>query len=312
MKYTQQDIQKIASLYKSGMSAMQIADTTPYSHSSVSKYIKELGLTRNKRDSSTLNECKQKIKDLYLSGMYSKDIAAYLNLSESKVAYHVHNMGIARPRGRKSQIGLEDYFDTIDKPRKAYWLGWLMGDGNVSVYRGQYAIKLKTQCRDSYLITQFLSDINAETYKVVTVDCVTPQGKPDKAKYVSLSSKHMVLTLMKYGIIPRKTGFEKIPENIDQCYIPHFLRGFYDAEGHVSYSKRYKHKYYDVGFTTNENMCQQIMSAVGIHTSINKKVGVSQIHFGRKQGRTLFNFLYNDADFYLVRKHDSFLEMLNN
>lgn len=49
IKYTQNDIDTIVELYKKGLSFNKIADITPYSSSTVGKYIKELGLSRKSR-----------------------------------------------------------------------------------------------------------------------------------------------------------------------------------------------------------------------------------------------------------------------
>ena len=54
----------------------------------------------------------------------------------------------------------EHYFDAIDTPQKAYWLGLLMTDGCVYAKKEKslrLCLTLKTE--DKYLIEQFLSDL---------------------------------------------------------------------------------------------------------------------------------------------------------
>lgn len=117
--------------------------------------------------------------------------------------------------------------------------------------------------------------------------------------------------MIKYGVIPRKTGFEKFPEQLPDKFKRHFLRGFFDAEGHVSFRKEFRHNFYPVGFTTNEEMCVSIMEFIGFQATIAHKEGVCQISYGKKIAKKLFNLLYDDADFYLPRKHDKYVELLN-
>lgn len=311
MKYTQNDIDTIVELYKSGLSCTKIADITPYSSSSVSRYIKELGLARKtKRTPQEVERFQSKIRKLYLSGKYEREIAEQLNVKEGVVNYHVHKMGIARHKGPTSKIQKEDYFDLIDNQRKAYWLGWIMADGNVSIYNGQYSLKLKVQYDDRLLIEEFLKDIGAN-YDIYDYMARSPQGKLKKASYVSLTSVHMVKSLIDYGVIPRKTGFEKFPVQLSNELKAHFLRGFFDAEGHVSFRREFRHSYYSVGFSTNEKMCMSIIDFTGLQTSIVQKEGACQISYGKKQAKQLFKILYEDANFYLPRKHDKFVELLN-
>lgn len=126
-----------------------------------------------------------------MSGKYEREIAKQLNVKEGTVNYHVRKMGIARHKGPTSKVKREDYFDAIDNQRKSYWLGWIMADGNVSIYNGQYSLKLQVKYDDRLLIENFLKDINAN-YKIYDHLVKTPQGKLKKALYVSLTSVHMV------------------------------------------------------------------------------------------------------------------------
>lgn len=294
------------------MGINQIAKATPYSSTAVGSYVKKLGISRKfHRRGKESEELDKAIKKLYLEGLYEREIAEKLNIRCSTVNYRVGRMGIARHRGPKSKVGNENYFDNINSQRKAYWLGWIMADGNVSIYNGQYSLKLNIMKQDKMLIENFLNDIKGD-YKIHDRMVSTPQGKLKEASYVSITSRHMVEKLIEYGVIPRKTGFEKFPENLPDIYKRHFLRGFFDAEGHVSYRREFRNNYYSIGFTTNYTMCQAIEEYIGIGGKLHKCEGAYQLVYGKKNGKVLFEILYKDADFYLPRKHDKFVKLLNS
>ena len=70
-------------------------------------------------------------------------------------------------------IGREDYFDCIDSFDKAYYLGWIMADGNVSITNGQYSLKIHIAIKDKELIDNFF-----EKYSSINVG--TKEEKSDK------------------------------------------------------------------------------------------------------------------------------------
>ena len=59
-------------------------------------------------------------------------------------------------------------------------------------------------------------------------------------------------------------------------------------------------------------MCQAIEEYIGIGGKLHKCEGAYQLVYGKKNGKVLFEILYKDADFYLPRKHDKFVKLLNS
>src|SRR5690606_19828606 len=56
----------------------------------------------------------------------------------------------------------EDYFAQIDSHKKAYWLGWLMSDGNVhTANKGGKIIRISIQRRDEHILDEFRKDIKS-------------------------------------------------------------------------------------------------------------------------------------------------------
>ena len=124
-----------------------------------------------------------------------------------------------------------EYFDKIDTENKAYILGFLYADGNVS--NDMYYINIDISEND----IDILDNISSEIYK----------KKPKYIKRIisdksyvrlTISSKHMCESLARLGCVPNKTfKIDKIPD-IPHELIRHFIRGYFDGDGTVSIKKK--------------------------------------------------------------------------
>ena len=56
----------------------------------------------------------------------------------------------------------DNYFEQIDSEEKAYWVGFLYGDGHIS----DHTVYLCLQTRDKGHIIKFLKAINADTVPI--------------------------------------------------------------------------------------------------------------------------------------------------
>ena len=207
-------------------------------------------------------------------------------------------------KGPKTKFGNTLYFKNIDTEEKAYYLGYLMADGNVSIYNGQYCLKLVCKIEDREIIDGFLSAIQSENKTYVY--------KTDNKEYirVSLSSVQAVKDLIKLGVIPKKSGFECIP-NIEPSLVRHFIRGFFDGDGTVSIGKSCSR----TGFTAPKQMCYDIIQLIGVDAKvISCKTNVDKSYFtiGKKQSKVLFDYLYTDCSIFLQRKKNKMETIIGN
>lgn len=288
-KYTAEQKEKAIELYKNGLSSYKIADLLGISKSTIQKWAYDSGI-RKKEDASVVEERKSKIKELYLNGMSCNQIAEILNLPRSTVIKYVNSMDISRGRGMKSLIEREDYFDAIDCEEKAYWLGYLMADGNVSTHNNQYSLKLHVGYEDKELIDKFL-------------ECIGSPNKPvhkeeTNSYYVSISSKHMIHKLIEYGVTPRKSGREKLPDIPDDL-IRHFIRGYFDGDG-ITCIKKNKRS----GFVGGKDIIEAIHR---ISSCTGKIYDNGTVHYflgGIKYSKSLYKYMYTDATIWLKRKRE--------
>ena len=207
-------------------------------------------------------------------------------------------------KGPKTKFGNVLYFNNIDTEEKAYYLGYLMADGNVSIYNGQYCLKLVCKIEDRELIDGFLHAIQSQN----KVYIYTTNSK--QYLRVSLSSVQAVKDLIALGVKPRKSGFECIP-NIHPDLIRHFIRGFFDGDGIVSIGKSLCRS----GFIAPNKMCRDILTLIGIDTTImscNTNVDKSYFLLGKKKTKILFNYLYADCNICLQRKRSKMETIIGN
>lgn len=140
---------------------------------------------------------------LYQSGMTQKTVSEMLNVDRRTIERWCKKAGISRHHGPQSLTKREDFFDVIDTEEKAYFLGFIMADGNVSTHYNQWALKLGVSYKDKYIIDKFCNVIET---KIVKMERITTGKYGDKQKFysISLTSKHMIQSLMNAGVMPNK------------------------------------------------------------------------------------------------------------
>lgn len=221
-------------------------------------------------------------------------------------------------RGRRIHSMDETYFHNIDNQNKAYLLGFIMADGCVC-YSGPTENRpnrmfvnisqkdrcilefMKQELKCSYEIQDYLP--NDKTYGT------SPMSK------LTVNSMEMCDDLAKYGVIPNKTGLERLPV-LPAEMMRHFIRGFFDGDG-SSYYTKYKGKKcgISIGFVSSKQMLEQLRN---LFTSIGVKLrpkiseqfrsdGTSKHLFemsyaAKKDIEILQKYMYEDANFYLQRK----------
>lgn len=129
-----------------------------------------------------------------------------------------------------------NFFSKINSERKAYLLGFYLGDGSVG-YRDskkEYSFRVGVSETDSYITTLFSDSISKRpVYKtkgqLLKIDEKTYKCKP--ALIFSCYSKQIFTDLSNFGYGIRKTYLKKKLPKIDKKYIRHFLRGYFDADG---------------------------------------------------------------------------------
>lgn len=209
----------------------------------------------------------------------------------------------------------ENYFELIDNEEKAYWLGFIYGDGWISTNKKHRSdlMGLALQESDKYHIENFLyaikSNHNIHTYKY------GEKGYNTESRYsrVLISSDKIVSDLKKYGMIPNKSNKIGKPKNIDKKFLRHFIRGFFDADGSISLRKLANGKFHpgNVTFTKTPELLSFIEEISGFKwiwrqrkedNAFCKTIIISKL----QNSVDFLEYMYKDSTVYLQRKYDRY------
>lgn len=128
------------------------------------------------------------------------------------------------------------YFEVVDVPEKAYWLGLLYADGCISNCKSRI-FNISLELIDLEVIERFKKDLNIESpihirkYKNLN---------HNTAYSISFKSEKVFNDLNRLGCFTNKTFTLEFPteEQVPIHLLSHFIRGYFDGDGCI-YIKNY-------------------------------------------------------------------------
>jgi hypothetical protein len=203
----------------------------------------------------------------------------------------------------------QSYFDVIDTEDKAYFLGLLFADGNVYMKRNRVQITLANE--DSYILDKFSQCINSSAKLYLDREIYSK---------LILDSKPLCQSLIKLGCIERKSLTLKFPseEQVPKHLLHHFIRGYFDGDGHISKDKRLVKPYYHINITSSEGFIQSLRDELVENGIVpggtykrykEKEVSAHTIMVKSKSAKVFLDYLYKDATIFLTRKHKLYENM---
>lgn len=212
----------------------------------------------------------------------------------------------------------EHYFDVIDTEAKAYFLGFLMADGNVHILKDggrQMSISISQVTSRKYILQLFLIEIGIDDNRTIS-------DTPDGMSEIGIRSNVMASTLMnKYGIVPNKSYKQLRLPMLEPALMKHLIRGLMDADGSVTSTitaqKKHKHA---ISFCGSQQLMYDIRlflhmmlntSLPTIYTYDNKVL--SEIKYQSIDDcYTIGRWIYSDATIYLVDKLQNFMDFVGH
>ena len=202
------------------------------------------------------------------------------------------------------------YFQAIDNPEKAYWLGFLYADGCVYETRKDvYALTVALHEKDLDILEQFKTDIKSAA-KINP----TKNGVGEQNNYrINIYSHELCLDLIEHGCIPRKTFKAEFPELMEELY-PHFIRGYFDGDGHVSHrSGRKAPRLHISGNDAFIDGLQDYFKCRKITSYKLRNGNIFRLEVSAKKSvANFYNFIYRDATRYMNRKKTVFDKVYAN
>lgn len=259
----------IIDLYITGMPVKEIANSLGCHKALVSYVANKNGLRRR-------NGCNIKdevIKD-YNEGKTMGFIAEKYNVSCASISYilHKNNVDVRSMSETKQKSDLNTNIFSEMTNRSAYWLGLIASDGNISDLDKEkvYKIVLSLQKEDIYLLEKFKEDLNSENKISIR----------NNQAYFKINNEKIYKDLLYYNITPKKSLTLKFPNNLEDKYIRHFVRGIFDGDGSIYFDKNKIKPRFSICGTLDllENIQNYMIEELGINkTKIRQKGNIYEI-----------------------------------
>lgn len=295
---------KIITDYESGMTMTEVGKKYNLNPVSIMNILDRNGIVK-RTHGGIYKLPEDDVVQEYLNGDSTGKIAQKYGVTTKCICDLFRKLGVERNNRQGSPNLKVDFWENIDTPEKAYFLGWMLTDGNV--YKNQ--VRLSLQSADAYILEVFR--------KYVQSDALVTHYKRKSATISWVSNftvycKRWVNDLAKWTIVPNKTFTCKLPTLPDNL-MPHLIRGCIDGDGYISKSGK------TVGFCGNLQMAQSLHDYVmeKLNLSRHKIIRVKNIWdvawSSRNDVNKLGNYLYGDkGDLYLTRKFERWISNPNN
>lgn len=265
----------------------------------------------------------ENILELYYKDVLYNEIIERLGISRRALFRVLKEKGINTKRKNRYTLN-EDYFKEIDNEDKAYILGFIYADGYVGDDKFNnlvIAVSEKDKC-----ILEKIKDKISFTGSIRTICNVEGCYKNSKPKVVlNFSSKELTSDLRKLGLYPNKsTTMKKLPKIREDLY-RHFIRGYFDGDGTIAFSKKTSYHTLKTGVTKKYIYDSVVWNVIGTNeflddmrrylpvSVIDSKCNVEGMKYLRTDSRqalvSIYDFMYKDSSIYLERKYEKFSRM---
>jgi hypothetical protein len=276
--WTDEDLDRLRDLFNQGLPYSEIAQKLGKTVRACQGKAVRIGL-KTKECNAWINNTRSDfwsdseisvLKKCINDGMFMSEFVSTIGRSEKSIFNKMAKLGLRLKERTEEEKSLyrraysvdDNYFETIDSQKKAYWLGWLITDGfvltSLNTKRGitnVNSIGLKLAEKDLCVLEDFKKDIKADVL-IKYVKEYTPKaayknkitGKEifikGGAQYsLRFTSAKMIQDLAKYGIHQNKTYDVVFPKELDSKYYPGFIAGVISGDGCIDLKKNHDKGY---------------------------------------------------------------------
>lgn len=260
----------------------------------------------------------KRASDEYLSNdtIYLEELCDKYHLSHSLLPKYLKEyLGIKIITRHKAKFN-DVVFDTIDTEEKAYWLGFLYADGCLdsspldNSKKSKFQIELSLKIEDKEHLSKFCKFL--DTSMIIT---------ETRCRCV-VRSQHMWNILNSYGCTPKKSLTLEFPNlNIfkDTELIRHFLRGYFDGDGCVSYGNK-EHTFLNIQLLGTKNFlevylkqCPEELQDLTLrHNHNNENESTMLFNTSHNKALIFLNYIYINSFIKLDRKFSRYFAHCNS
>lgn len=301
--------QKLIEMYQSGSTPSELAKIFNIFPNSVNRIIRQSGGQSNQLKRVSIQDVEIIVKR-YQNGESSELIAKDFNVDGTTICRILKRNHIEiRPATKNKRIYKidEDYFQCIDSQDKAYFLGFLFSDGNISKEKNDIKISLK------YDDEEIIKELSKLIYGFEHIHYYNYENDGICVN-INITSQKMKQDLINLGCPPDKTFIIRYPD-IDMKYDASFIRGYFDGDGCFSVKKDERGTF---DITSNTNFIKDVCVILKKHLDIDVGVYIDKDNENtaclqttdREKLKKLFGFLYKDANLFMKRKYEKFKQLL--
>lgn len=250
---------------------------------------------------------------LYKNRIKTKEIGIKYNISKSLVEKTLHRNGInlrSMSEAKQKYTINKNYFEKIDSEDKAYFLGFLYGDGCSNNYNNNINILGLESDKEIYEKLKKLINSN-RPFRI-------KHGKNNNYILFDFANKKIKNDLYNLGIVPNKTRIIKFPkEHMDKSLYRHFIRGLFDSDGSIMIFKDKRcNRFYSIWnlYSTREMIIfiKEYLKSLSIEVNNihqDKRCFANSAFLATTKAQNIFNiyhFMYDNATIFLERKKKKF------
>lgn len=264
------------------------------------------------------------IRDNYERDLSSNFIQKKYHVSASRLSKIFSKYGVSiRKNIHKGKYSFDKSFFYEQSQNLAYFLGWMSSDGWIQEKTNCMGIELQQSDK------KILEDISvAMNYnRPLRLFDREDRGQGKFCRFTIENAEIKKLLVEKYGIIPQKTtkDFCFNFQNLDKKFWKDYIRGYFDGDGCIKKGTSLTFQI-DCASLKMILALQQVIRELDSSISLsiaekepyseeeNKNYKIKHLHsiyrlycYG-ENAKKVFNLIYQDAEIYLERKHDKYLQ----
>ena len=305
----QSNMNNIMKLRNDGVYYKDIAKIYNTSPSSIGRILRANGvLTRTELTQDDIRDIIQKYQDGHSIAEIGKSHHKTGKVISALLKENNVDIIGSEIKNRKYTID-ENYFDCIDSDEKAYIIGLLMTDGNIT--GNNISISLQESDKD---VLDKINKLVGSDRPLHYIEMNDKNKKWENQYKLSITNKHMANRLKELGIIENKSLTLNYPCWLPGSLFPSFLRGVIDGDGTIS---KERCRVTIIGTKMLLDGIHLKLKSLGIHSAFyhskHHNDATWNLYIGGKNNSIfLLDMLYKNSTIHIERKYQIYMEKYIN
>lgn len=299
-KFTNKDIAEMTRLFLSGVAVKNIGISFGVGERVVRKILTSHGVYKV-GEIAWDNHMRSRAKEMYCNGKSIGFISSELGVGFSTISSFLRKSGVWKYKGVKKYSCDRSFFENINTETQAYWLGFIMADGNIQLSRQRACLHIGIHRGDIEHLRKFKDAVRASN-PIRIKDC-------DSTCNIDIYDRNLVESIRSLGIATSKT-FCLDWKEITSCFAKdlrrHFIRGYFDGDGSWRGIKQVSFNIACASKNFIYPLQRELVTGVNLnYVKIQHRNNCYSLDYGgRHQLLRLSKYLYQNSSVFLERKRD--------